>query len=114
VLRNAAARLPSDLSIRERLAWILATSPDAAVRAPEEALQLANAVAGQSDHPRPLATLAAAQSAAGKPDLALQTARSALSAARTRQDEELIAIIEWMIQGLQSGRAVFDLPNPPG
>ena len=113
LLRDAAARLPDDLSIRDRLAWVLATSNDNAVRDASEALRLATEVESRTNHPRPLATLAAAQSATGDQAAALQSARTALSAAKRREDHELIDLIEWMIKGLETGKSVFELSEMP-
>jgi tetratricopeptide (TPR) repeat protein len=73
------------------LAWILATSDRLDVRAPDEAVGLAERVAELTGHRNAtvLDTLAAAYAAAGNVDRAIATAQAALELASASQDAEL-------------------------
>jgi len=65
------------------LAWILATSPDPALRDPEQAVRLLEAVRREEEPlPELLDTLAAAYAAAGRFDDAVRTADQALALAK--------------------------------
>jgi tetratricopeptide (TPR) repeat protein len=77
------------------LAWILATSERNDLRAPVEAVRLAEQVAGQTGYRDAtiLDTLAAAYFAAGRTDRAIATARTALEAAMAGGGETLASRI---------------------
>jgi Flp pilus assembly protein TadD len=81
--RTALAQRPDLLSALSGLAWVLATSPEEAVRNPPEALRLADravAIAGSPDATA-LDALAAAYASSGDFIRAAETARLAISAA---------------------------------
>ena len=73
-------RLPS---ARNNLAWLLATSPDASLRDPAEALRLAEGLLSEAREPSAnvLDTLAAAYAAAGRFDEAIRSAEQAVALA---------------------------------
>ena len=78
------------------LAWLLATTPDQALRAPEEALQFALKAAkltGDAD-PEILDTVAAAQAATGRFDEAARTARRAAGLAVAGRADGLARMIQ--------------------
>ena len=73
------------------LAWILAAHPDASLRAPQEALRLAQRAArlASDQDPRVLDVLSVAWAAVGRFDEAATIARSARLAAQTQQNGSL-------------------------
>jgi len=83
---------PDHLVVLNRVARVLATSPDASVRNGAEALVLAERAAGLTGGREPtiLETLAAAYAEVGRFAQAVETARRALSLA-TRDDEQPLA-----------------------
>jgi len=89
--RSALATRPDLIEPLTSLAWILATSPDAAIRRPAEAVQLAERAAALTNRAdlRALDTLAAAHAAAGDFRRAVEIAESALqiAARRGRSDD---------------------------
>lgn len=106
VLRRAAGLLPDDLSIADRLAWILAVSADPEVRAPAEALAIADAVCAATGRrePRPLDTRAAALAALGRFPEAVEAGEAARSAAEADGDRRLAAEIGARVLEYRSGR----------
>lgn len=78
--RKAARQLPDDLELRNRLAWLLATSPDDASRNGAEALEIAqpvvDATGGKNIHA--LDSMAAAYAESGRFTEAVQTIDSAI------------------------------------
>jgi tetratricopeptide (TPR) repeat protein len=89
------------------LAWLLATTPDSALRDPQRAIELAQGVAqaqGFRD-PNALDTLAAAYAAAGDFEraLALGNRASALALAQGRRD--LASEVEERVRGYAAGAA---------
>ena len=86
---------PDDPVTMNNLAWLLATSPDAAVRSPAEAVRLAEIVCEKSHRqlPSALDTLAAAYAAAGRFDEAASTAGEAVKLLeQARKEAEAQAI----------------------
>jgi tetratricopeptide (TPR) repeat protein len=80
LFRNALVVRPAWTQARVELAWVLATTPDAAVRQPAEALRLATSAAEATGFrdPRSLDVLAAALAAVGRYEEAASRARLAL------------------------------------
>lgn len=72
---------PQDLSVANNVAWLMATSQDASVRNPEQAVQVAEKVCRLTQRrlPATLDTLAAAYAAAGRFDEAIRSAEEALA-----------------------------------
>lgn len=82
---------PSDPMIANNLAWILATSSDASVRSPQEAIRLAEAVCQQSKRrvPSALDTLAAAYAASGDFERAKSVIREAMQLVQQQGTDDL-------------------------
>lgn len=108
--REALALAPDSVAAANNLAWLLATCPDPAMRAPEEAVRRVEAaldVHGARD-PALLDTLAAAHAAAGRTDVAVRVAAEALALARARGDTTLAHQIETRLALYRSGAAWVD------
>jgi tetratricopeptide (TPR) repeat protein len=113
-LQTAVRLMPDSPLALNELAWLLATSSDAALRNGPEAVQLAEhgcAVTSRRD-PMLLATLAAAYAEAGKFSEAINAAQEALSLARTTGDEATVVRTENLLGCFQSGRAFHQNPIP--
>jgi Flp pilus assembly protein TadD len=112
---QAAVRLsPDSPSALNLLAWLLATSPDAALRNGPEAVQLAEhgcVVTGRRD-PMLLDTLAAAYAEVGRFPEAISAAQEALALARTTGDEIAVGRVEYLLRCFQSGRPFRENPIP--
>jgi len=82
---------PTDPMIANNLAWMLATSSDASVRSPREAIRLAETVCQQSKRqvPSALDTLAAAYAAAGDFDRARSIIREAIQLVEKQGKDDL-------------------------
>jgi tetratricopeptide (TPR) repeat protein len=89
-LREAQRLAPESRSIRNSLAWILATSQEAPPRDPVEAVRLAEELRNEMSTPSFIVfdTLAAAYAAAGRYDDAVAAARQALDLAETEASAE--------------------------
>jgi spermidine synthase len=81
--REALRLEPRLRSARNNLAWLLATSPDASLRDPAEALRLAEGLRNEMREPSAnlLDTLAAAYAAAGRFEEAIRSAEQAMALA---------------------------------
>jgi tetratricopeptide (TPR) repeat protein len=110
-LRKVVELAPDSPAHACRLAWVLATSRDDAVRSPAEALRLAQAVSEKSGgkNPRVLDVLGAAQAASGRFEEAAQTADQAAKLARAADQAPLADMIE---KHAASYRAKHDLREP--
>ncbi len=108
-LRALHAALPGNPVIANTLAWLLATSPEAEARNPQEALALAESLAAATGDPLALDTLAAAQAAAGDCGAAVKTAEKALVAANGRLAPEVVERIRNRLRLYESGT-----PYQPG
>ena len=88
------------------LAWILATNPDANVRKPHEAVQLAERAAAITQHrdPRVLDTLAAAYASRGQFRRAIKAAQRAIQLADSAQMRERSNSIEFRLKLYQQGK----------
>jgi Flp pilus assembly protein TadD len=110
-----AVRLAPDspLAVNE-LAWLLATSPDAALRNGPEAVQLAEhgCVVTSRRDPMLLDTLAAAYAEAVRFAEAINAAQEALALARTTGDEATAIRTENLLRCFQSGRPFRENPIP--
>jgi protein O-mannosyl-transferase len=105
--RQAVWLQPGQLATLHRLAWLLATSPDAAVRNGPEAIGLAERAQGLSmgQDPAIVGTLAAAYAEAGHFAEAVATADRAIALATQRQDAALV-------KTLQSQRKLYQTQTP--
>ena len=87
------------------LAWVLSSHPDAAIRKPEEAIDLARqAVALTNRDPSALDALAAAYAAAGRFDEAVSAASEAAAAARIAGAKQQLTDIERRLALYRSGK----------
>ena len=87
--RAAAIRLqPNDVDTVDQVAWRLATSPDAAIRDGQQAIELAQLAVRRSEgnDPRPLSALAAAYAEVGQFSQAVEMAQRAINVAAQRGD----------------------------
>jgi protein O-mannosyl-transferase len=96
VLKRAVANRPDDVNVKHNLARLLATTADDHVRDGPTALRLALEVCERTGNrdPRALDTLAAAQAAVGRLDLARETAARAAARARALGDLDTAAEID--------------------
>lgn len=93
------------------LAWILATSPDEALRQPARALQLAQgAVSMQPDNAAVIGTLAAAQAANGRFAAAVETLERAIELARAQNAADLLSGMELRLARYRAGELWFEAP----
>lgn len=104
-LRRALKLQPGWPGPTNRLAWVLATSPEAAVRQPAEAVTLAESLAKGPPDPDVLDTLAAAYAAAGRFPEAVTAAESAVTLAREKGELEIAAVIEARLERYRRGEA---------
>ena len=102
--------MPSDVPLLNRASWILATSPDAAVRDGGRARALAErAVRLTSEHDaESLDSLAAAFAEQGSFEAARQAARHALAEAHLMADSDLVQQIEFRLKTYEQDRAFRD------
>ena len=112
VLRERLARVPDNLSVALRLAWMLATSPEPDLRNGSEAVRLAERVyrtAGYNN-PRALDVLAAAYAETGRFDEAVQKAQEALQLAVSSGQGELGKRIQGRLKLYKAHRGVHKQP----
>lgn len=105
-LRRALRLDPSLVPVRARLAWILATASDPAIRNAGEALALAEELARGASDPERLQTLAAARAANGAFDAAAAVAADAAANARAAGDAAFAARLERQRAEYLAGRAL--------
>jgi tetratricopeptide (TPR) repeat protein len=101
---------PDSLEALDRLAWILSTSDDSAVRNGAEAVRLAGRACDRTGHSTPalLATLAAAQAEAGHLVQAGETARRVLALAQAAGDKRAFELGRVLLARFQSGQPYRD------
>ena len=110
---SEALRLePDDPRALGELLWVLATSSEPTLRAPEDAIRRAEATSVRS--PRILDALAAAYAAAGRYDEAAETARRAITAATTAGDHSRAHAIERRLALYQRQESFVGPPVDPG
>jgi tetratricopeptide (TPR) repeat protein len=121
-LREGLRYNPRDAQLLNALAWLLATSPEASVRRPDEAVSLAvrALAAGNGQDPSLLDTRAAAEAAAGRPGAAAGIARRALALAERAGADTLAASIRGRLAEyerggawIETGRAAVAAPGHP-
>ena len=93
-LDRALAIWPENFDAGNRLAFLLATAADPALRDPARAVALAERAAAQRREYAALATLAAAYASAGRLPAAIATAREGLDLAKAASDEGAVAALE--------------------
>ncbi len=101
---------PDDLVAMNNVAWILATSPDASLRDPEEAVRLATRMVKGTDRKvvSALDTLAAALAANGEWERAIDVAEEALVIARRNMSFGDVSKLETRLKLYQEGRPFLD------
>jgi tetratricopeptide (TPR) repeat protein len=101
---------PGQLYVLNNLAWLLATTPDAALRNGSRAVELAAQASEMSGggNPTILHTLAAAYAAAGNYKLAVATARRSLELALEQKNDTLAATLEKEIKLYEAGMPAGD------
>ncbi len=109
-LEKALDLQPANSDIEERLAWMLATAPQAALRNGPKALELAMKACQQSSGTNPdfLRTLAAAYAETGDFSNARKTAQSALQMAGAQSDGAVAGKLPREIKLYQSGHTFED------
>lgn len=114
-LRSAVEHIPDDVTLTNRLAWMLATCPNDSLRHPDEAVRLAESVCRTTRRrvARPLDTLAAAYAAAGRFDEAVAAADEAIRAARARHDDALADEISKRLVLYRAQKAYRGGARPP-
>ena len=111
-----ALRLNPDLAVvKNNLAWLLATHPDATIRDGNESVRLAENLARATSFAQyaVLDTLAAAYAETGKFELAVQTIVKALELARSSGQTEVAAEMEERLQLYQGNRPYRMESQPP-
>lgn len=105
--RQGVEQLPEANTLAAALAWVLATHPDASVRDPQRAVELAAALCRRSRNKDAshLDVLAAAYAAAGRFDDAVKTAAEAVELARGSSNTSNAADLEARLKLYQSGRS---------
>jgi Flp pilus assembly protein TadD len=108
--RLAATLKPAWAGPLAASAWVQATSPDAAVRNPAEAIRLAERAAALGARPEPtvLDSLAAAYAAGGRFDDAIRTAGLAIGAATESRIQVLADEIRQRLALYQRGQAYVE------
>ena len=108
--RQAIRLEPNWIAPINSLAWLLATTKDPDISNPQEAIQLGKKVCELTEYKKPmlLDTLAAAYAAAGRFELAVETAEKALELAQLSQQKELTATIQNHLQLFKAGRPYIE------
>jgi tetratricopeptide (TPR) repeat protein len=101
---------PNQVYVQNNLAWLLATSPDAALRNGAKAVALAGQASRSvgGNNPEILRTLAAAYAEDGSYAQASGTARLALQLAMAGKNEALVATLQREIKLYDAGAPVRD------
>jgi protein O-mannosyl-transferase len=111
-LDRAVAAWPDNYDANTRLAFLLATAADPALRNPPRAIDVATRASGQRREYGSLATLAVAYAAAGNPAAAVDTAREALALATQTGDRAAVAALEQQLElYTQAQRRISDAPK---
>jgi len=107
VLEDGLRASPNNPVLAGDLAWLLATTPDDAVRDGKRAVEMAQALAERTGYedPNALDTLAAAYAAAGKMQQAVATADAAIELAQAADDAEFVAALQQRRSLYESGQA---------
>jgi tetratricopeptide (TPR) repeat protein len=110
--REAVKIRPDKLAFPQRLAWLLATCPEASLRNGAEAIELAERVNQfcQGKRIDALDTLAAAYAEGGRFADAVATVRRALEIARQRDDRASIEVMQSRLALYEKGQPFRQLP----
>jgi Flp pilus assembly protein TadD len=101
--RLALKQEPDNVKVLNDLAWLMATSPDAALRNGSEAVALASRAVTltQQHEPMLLGTLAAAYAEAGDFDKAAETQQKAVELANQQGNARLASLLQGRLALLQ-------------
>jgi tetratricopeptide (TPR) repeat protein len=105
---------PTRASNTNNLAWLLATAPDEAQRAPELAVDLAEGLVARSESPSAnlLDTLGAAYAAAGRFEEAVDAMQRAVEQARADGRTTLVEALEERLASYRAGRPHVEASAP--
>ncbi len=112
--RQVLAVKPDEPEALNNLAWLLATSPDSAVRNGADAVRFAEQgcrLTGYQQAPM-VGTLAAAYAEAGRFTEAVATAQKAIELARAGGDASFAAVNEQLLRLYRAGKP-YHMPPPP-
>ncbi len=111
---ESVRRQPDNASVLGRMAWVLATNPEASVRNGPRAVELAQRAADLDGgrHAIVLDTLAAAYAEAGRFNEAVQAAQQALALASAQKNAAQADAIRARIKLYQAGSPYRELPPP--
>ena len=114
--RKVLALKPDQPEALSNLAWLLATSPDRAVRNGPEAVRIAEQGCRLTGYQRPqmLAALSAAYAEAGRFPEAMAAAQRARELARAGGDTRFTAIVEQLLRLYRAGRPYHEPPPTIG
>ena len=112
-LREAVRSAPKNMVFVNRLAWVLATCPDASLRNGGEAVRLAQWLVHCPLGPYPLflATLAAAHAEAGDFARAVEVGQRAVAIASVRDDKALAEALRLQIDRYRGGSPYHEMPT---
>jgi tetratricopeptide (TPR) repeat protein len=104
--RQVVAAKPNQPEELSNLAWLLATSPDSAVRNGADAVRFAEQACRLTGHQQAkmLGALAAAYAEAGRSSDAVAATQKAIELARTADDARLVAIYEQLLGLYRAGK----------
>jgi tetratricopeptide (TPR) repeat protein len=108
--REQTKRYPRRLHLADRLAWLLATHPDAALRDGEEAARIAEKLCRAAGYRNAalLDTLAAARAEQGRYEEAVKAVRRAVGLARQAEDRSHAAALEQRLALYRNGQPFRD------
>ena len=110
--READRLAPDHSMVLDGIAWVLATHPEPATRAPEEAVRFAERAAAATGYNNPimLDTLGAAYAASGDLETARNAVLKAIEIAETAGVDELVALLRERLAVYESGVAFVSPP----
>jgi Flp pilus assembly protein TadD len=111
--RQVVAAKPDQPEVLSNLAWLLATSPDSAVRNGADAVRFAEQCCRLTGYQRPqmISVLAAAYAEAGRFTEAVAAARKAIDLARASGDARFAAMNEQLLSLYRAGKP-YHMPLP--
>ncbi|HRX83571.1 MAG TPA: tetratricopeptide repeat protein [Phycisphaerae bacterium] len=109
-LQSGLTHLPDSVLLNNSLAWVLATSPDASLRDPQRAVDLAENVVERSHRGTAnyLDTLGCAYAAAGRFDDAIRAEKEAVTIAEGADQQDLTQEFKDRIALFESGKAYVE------
>ena len=102
ILKQGVQSVPGDMNLSLQLSWMLATSPDAALRNGAQAVTLAEDVSRRAPNPESFDVLSAAYAETGQFDKAIQIAEQAKSIAASRGQIDIAQRIDSHLKSFRS------------